>query len=232
MKRVGAAAAEDERSALELLKYSSMRYIREKERNIDLERANECLCKDQEFAVQKESEKAREMDQFKKKCLEECLVLVNEKKKRIRELEEILETARKENDALTRKCVRKERRREGGGLRHRRRRRRLKKKKMMMKMKMKMMTRRTILPTKAARRRKKKKKKKRTRTTKIRIRKSASACGDPSMQTKTRTEGNRLQRQQRRKQQQPRARKNRSVPRLESTRSTLSCKPIWEKIPT
>ena len=113
MKRVGAATAEDERSALELLKYSSMRYIREKERNIDLERANECLRKDQEFAVQKESEKAREMDQFKKKCLEECLVLVNEKKKRIRELEEILETARKENDALTRK-VRKKGGKKGG----------------------------------------------------------------------------------------------------------------------
>ena len=113
MKRVGAATAEDERSVLELLKYSSMRYIREKERNIDLERANECLRKDQEFAVQKESEKAREMDQFKKKCLEECLVLVNEKKKRIRELEEILETARKENDALTRK-VRKKGGKKGG----------------------------------------------------------------------------------------------------------------------
>ena len=113
MKRIGAATAEDERSALELLKYSSMRYIREKERNIDLERANECLRKDQESAVQKESEKAREMDQFKKKCLEECLVLVNEKKKRIRELEEILETARKENDALTRK-VRKKGGKKGG----------------------------------------------------------------------------------------------------------------------
>ena len=113
MKRVGAATAEDERSALELLKYSSMRYIREKERNIDLERANECLRKDQESAVQKESEKAREMDQFKKKCLEECLVLVNEKKKRIRELEEILETARKENDALTRR-VRKKGKKKGG----------------------------------------------------------------------------------------------------------------------
>ena len=113
MKRVGAATAEDERSALELLKYSSMRYIREKERNIDLERANECLRKDQESAVQKESEKAREMDQFKKKCLEECLVLVNEKKKRIRELEEILETAKKENDALTRR-VRKKGKKKGG----------------------------------------------------------------------------------------------------------------------
>ena len=113
MKRVGAATAEDERSALKLLKYSSMRYIREKERNIDLERANECLRKDQESAVQKESEKAREMDQFKKKCLEECLVLVNEKKKRIRELEEILETARKENDALTRR-VRKKGKKKGG----------------------------------------------------------------------------------------------------------------------
>ena len=88
---------------LELLRHSSSKYIREMEKNVDLKRANECLRRDQELAVKEESRKARDIEQFKRKCLEECLVLVNEKKKRIRELEEILETARKENDALTRK---------------------------------------------------------------------------------------------------------------------------------
>ena len=80
---------------LELLRHASLKYIREKEGNVDLKRANECLRKDQEIAVKEESEKARDIEQFKRKCFEECLVLVNEKKKRIRELEEILETARK-----------------------------------------------------------------------------------------------------------------------------------------
>ena len=88
---------------LELLRHASLKYIREKEGNVDLKRANECLRKDQEIAVKEESEKARDIEQFKRKCFEECLVLVNEKKKRIRELEEILETARKENDALSKK---------------------------------------------------------------------------------------------------------------------------------
>ena len=88
---------------LELLRHASLKYIREKEGNVDLKRANECLRKDQEIAVKKELEKARDIEQFKRKCFEECLVLVNEKKKRIRELEEILETARKENDALSKK---------------------------------------------------------------------------------------------------------------------------------
>ena len=88
---------------LELLRHASLKYIREKEGNVDLKRANECLRKDQEIAVKEELEKARDIEQFKRKCLEECLVLVNEKKKRIRELEEILETARKENDALSKK---------------------------------------------------------------------------------------------------------------------------------
>ena len=88
---------------LELLRHASLKYIREKEGNVDLKRANECLRKDQEIAVKEELEKARDIEQFKRKCFEECLVLVNEKKKRIRELEEILETARKENDALSKK---------------------------------------------------------------------------------------------------------------------------------
>ena len=88
---------------LELLRHASLKYIREKEGNVDLKRANECLRKDQEIAVKEELEKARDIEQFKRKCFEECLVLVNEKKKRIRELEEILETARKENDALRKK---------------------------------------------------------------------------------------------------------------------------------
>ena len=92
---------------LELLRHSSSKYIREMEKNVDLKRANECLRRDQELAVKEESRKARDIEQFKRKCLEECLVLVNEKKKRIRELEEILETARKENDALTRKLEKK-----------------------------------------------------------------------------------------------------------------------------
>jgi hypothetical protein len=92
---------------LELLRHSSAKYIREMEKNVDLKRANECLRRDQELAVKEESRKARDIEQFKRKCLEECLVLVNEKKKRIRELEEILETARKENDALTRKLEKK-----------------------------------------------------------------------------------------------------------------------------
>jgi hypothetical protein len=92
---------------LELLRHSSSKYIREMEENVDLKRANECLRRDQELAVKEESRKARDIEQFKRKCLEECLVLVNEKKKRIRELEEILETARKENDALTRKLEKK-----------------------------------------------------------------------------------------------------------------------------
>ena len=92
---------------LELLRHSSAKYISEMEKNVDLKRANECLRRDQELAVKEESRKARDIEQFKRKCLEECLVLVNEKKKRIRELEEILETARKENDALTRKLEKK-----------------------------------------------------------------------------------------------------------------------------
>ena len=92
---------------LELLRHSSAKYIREMEKNVDLKRANECLRRDQELAVKEESRKARDIEQFKRKCLEECLVLVNEKKKRIRELEEILETASKENDALTRKLEKK-----------------------------------------------------------------------------------------------------------------------------
>ena len=116
MKRVVAAAARAAEGVetgsaketattvlLELLRHASLKYIREKEGNVDLKRANECLRKDQEIAVKEELEKARDIEQFKRKCFEECLVLVNEKKKRIRELEEILETARKENDALSKK---------------------------------------------------------------------------------------------------------------------------------
>ncbi len=116
MKRVAAAAARAAEGVetgsaketattvlLELLRHASLKYIREKEGNVDLKRANECLRKDQEIAVKEELEKARDIEQFKRKCFEECLVLVNEKKKRIRELEEILETARKENDALSKK---------------------------------------------------------------------------------------------------------------------------------
>ena len=116
MKRVVAAAARAAEGVetgsaketattvlLELLRHASLKYIREKEGNVDLKRANECLRKDQEIVVKEELEKARDIEQFKRKCFEECLVLVNEKKKRIRELEEILETARKENDALSKK---------------------------------------------------------------------------------------------------------------------------------
>ncbi|CAL6296679.1 unnamed protein product [Bathycoccus prasinos] len=99
----GSAKETETTVLLELLRHASLKYIREKEGNVDLKRANECLRKDQEIAVKEELEKARDIEQFKRKCFEECLVLVNEKKKRIRELEEILETARKENDALSKK---------------------------------------------------------------------------------------------------------------------------------